>query len=66
MKFSVSVISTLLVATTLGLPFALPAPREKRDLVTLDVDPSVDANTLNDLCIGIAVCNPVTVTNTGS
>jgi len=35
--------------------------KQKRNLVTLDLDPSVDVNLLNDLCIGIAVCNPVTV-----
>jgi len=38
-----------------------PSKQSKRDLVTLDVDPSVDLDLLNDLCIGIAVCNPVTV-----
>ena len=35
----------------------------KRDLVTLDLDPSVDVDLLNNLCIGIAVCNPVSVTD---
>jgi hypothetical protein len=38
-----------------------PPQQTKRDLVTLDVDPSVNVDLLNDLCIGIAVCNPVNV-----
>lgn len=35
--------------------------QSKRTLI--DIDPSVDVDLLNNLCLGIAVCNPVTVGN---
>ncbi|KAG4411741.1 hypothetical protein IFR04_015130 [Cadophora malorum] len=57
MLFFQAIIASL-IATSLGLP--IPT---KRDLVTLDLDPSVDVDLLNNLCIGIAVCNPVSVTD---
>ncbi|PVH75900.1 hypothetical protein DL98DRAFT_518363 [Cadophora sp. DSE1049] len=50
------------VASLIATSFGLPTPT-KRDLITLDLDPSVDIDLLNNLCIGIAVCNPVTVTD---
>ncbi|KAG4434887.1 hypothetical protein IFR05_009617 [Cadophora sp. M221] len=54
------------MATLIATSFSLPTPPEtKRDLITLDLDPSVNLDLLNDLCIGIAVCNPVSVTDNG-
>lgn len=45
----------------------MPPQSRKRDLITLDLAPNIDVNTLNnvldDLCVGIATCNPVTVTD---
>ncbi|KAE9376165.1 hypothetical protein N431DRAFT_464210 [Stipitochalara longipes BDJ] len=56
MQFQTAILVALFTSA-----LALPTQPSKRDLVTLDVDPSVDVDLLNDLCVGIAVCNPVTV-----
>jgi hypothetical protein len=32
----------------------------------LNVDPTIELDLLNNLCLGIATCNPVTVTNSGN
>ncbi|KAL2072953.1 hypothetical protein VTL71DRAFT_10277 [Oculimacula yallundae] len=51
-----------LLATLIATSFGLPTPHEsKRDLITLDVDPSISIDLLKNLCLGIAVCNPVSV-----
>lgn len=42
--------------TTANIP-----QQEKRDVVVMNFDPSVNIDFLKSLCIGIAVCNPVTV-----
>ncbi|KAE8448808.1 hypothetical protein EG329_008810 [Mollisiaceae sp. DMI_Dod_QoI] len=61
MKCTLTILITLL-ASTLAFPLALPSPaKAKKDLI--DIDPTVDLELLNDLCVGIAVCNPVTVSD---
>ncbi|CZT04285.1 uncharacterized protein RAG0_10783 [Rhynchosporium agropyri] len=49
-----------LLATLIATTFAFPTPAEmKRELVNLA--PNVSLDLLKDFCVGIAVCNPVTV-----
>ncbi|KAH8687402.1 hypothetical protein BGZ60DRAFT_558689 [Tricladium varicosporioides] len=64
MQLNLHLLIASLAASTIAIPLALPITKVAKKSL-LDIDPSVDIDLLDNLCVGIAVCNPVTVTDNG-
>ncbi|KAG9243479.1 hypothetical protein BJ878DRAFT_576533 [Calycina marina] len=70
MQFTFSAVVLSLLAVALALPTSHSINIKSEDVTVINIDPTItgspeildDLEALNNLCLGIADCNPVTVT----